>query len=112
MKKRNIKSIISEAAVCAVVLAILLTILIPTIARCIENGDINKYRSRIETLTSALNSAVASDNNAKEWLDLIQAKNSRKLFEELTASLGANKSAGIDPSEYYLQSSNGSIYVK
>ena len=112
MKKRNIKSIISEAAVCAVVLAILLTILIPTIARCIENGDINKYRSRIETLTSALNSAVASDNNAKKWLDLIQAKNSRKLFEELTASLGANKSAGIDPSEYYLQSSNGSIYVK
>lgn len=112
MSSKNIKQRIGEIAVCTVVLAILLTILIPTISKCMENGSENKCRKRLELITSALNTAVKDQENSEKWVMMFDQKNSRRLLDTLKLTMKPEAANRIDTSEYYIKSENGRLYVR
>ena len=112
MSSKNIKQRIGEIAVCTVVLAILLTILIPTISKCLENGSENKCRKRLELITAALNTAVKDQENSEKWVMMFDQKNSRRLLDTLKLTMKPEAANRIDTSEYYIKSENGRLYVR
>lgn len=109
---RNKKHLIGEIAVCVVALAILLTILIPTIAVCIENGSESRCRKKLQIINDALGAAVNDAENAEDWAGLLDGKNSRRLIDTLKLTMNPNDAAEIDSSLYYIINRDGRLYVK
>lgn len=109
---KNAKQFIGEIAVCTIALAILLTILIPTISVCMENGSQNRCRRRLQIITSALDAAVNDQENAGQWAELIDSKSSRRLLDTLKLTMDADDANEIDSSLYYIMVGNGELLVR
>lgn len=109
LEKRSKKNLIGEISVVAVALAILLTILIPTISKCIENSAIKKCTGKMTVLTDALNAAVNDEKTADKWLELLKEKRSQQILSALKLTMDAQTANSIDLSDYYLRNDNGEL---
>lgn len=109
---KNAKQLIGEIAVCVIALAILLTILIPTISTCMENGSENKCRKKLQIITTALDKAVNDAGASEQWSELINGKNSRRLLDTLKLTMTPDDANQIDTSQYFTVVDDGKLYIK
>lgn len=109
---KKTKQLIGEISVCAAALAILLTILIPTISVCVENGSETRCRERLQVLSDALNKAVADAAKENGGEGFFDGKNSRRLIEELISAVPPEDAEDLTPDEYYIISRDNRLYIK
>lgn len=112
MNLKITKQFIGEVSVCAVISAILLTILIPTISKCLENGDEKKCRRNLNQISSALDKAISNEGNSKKWIELLSKNNSVQTINALKLTMPAAKANKIDASDYYIKLSNGEFQIR
>lgn len=112
LHSKTVKRIIGEASVCVVISAILLTILIPTISKCLENGDEKKCRRNLDQISSALDKAINNESDSKKWIELLSKNNSAQTINALKLTMPAAKANKIDVSDYYIKSSNGEFQIR
>lgn len=107
----KIKNLISEIAVCIVAAAILLTVLIPTIAQSVKNGGENKSRHIMYYIKDALSAELNDKKNFQTWEKLLDGKSSSKIITELKKNMKAENAEKIGDGEYLIKYDNGKLFI-
>lgn len=111
MKNKIPKNLIAEILVITVALAIMLTILIPTISKCIDNYSINKCKSNMQLLTDALSERLNDASQKDKWQQLLSSKKSQQTLTELLKYIDNTDIKKLDISNYYLKTEQDRIYL-
>lgn len=111
MPNDKIKNLIGEIAVCVIAAAILLTVLIPTIAQSVKNGGEHKSRQTMSYIKDTLAEELNNKQNTENWEKLLNDKSSSKIIAELKKSMKADKAEKIADGEYFIKYEDGKLFI-
>lgn len=109
--KNKIKNLIAEITVCVIAVAILLTVMLPTISQSIENGNESKSRSVMYDIKNALNASLNDKEKADIWKKLFENKSSGKIIAELKKDMKEEKAKKITDGEYFIKYDDGKLFI-
>ena len=91
MKKINVGQLIGEIVVGIIVVALLCTILIPSISRCFENAAVKVCRKDMNNIMTTLETQLSANTEPQKWKQLLNEKKSQQLLSELVNLMGEDK---------------------
>lgn len=113
----NLKNVIkkinwSEAAVTAVIIILIGFIIIPSVNKCIINGNKNKCSSKMYLLITQLSNHLAEEPDGGEWHDMILNGHSDEALEILADEVKENKNWNIKSSDYYFEINGNELILR
>ncbi len=101
-----------EIAVTAVIAALAGVIILPSVAKCIDNGKKSKCSSRMYILADRLSRHMSGEGPEGEWHDMILNGKSGRALEIIAAEAKTEDGWTINPEDFYFERRDNIIYVR
>ena len=108
LKKINVGQLIGEIVIGIIVVALLCTILIPSISRCFENAAVKVCRKDMNNIMATLEAQLNSNAEPQKWKQLLNEKKSQQLLSELVNLMSEDKKPE-NISDYYFFSEGNEL---
>lgn len=113
LKNINFKRIKwKEIAVTAVIAVLAGVIILPSVAKCIDNGKKSKCSSQMYILADRLSLHMSGEGPEGEWHYMILNGKSGKALEILTGEAKTEYGWTINPEDFYFERRDNIIYVR
>lgn len=113
LKNINLKRIKwKEIAVTAAVAALAGVIIIPSVAKCVDNDKKSKCGSRMYVLADRLSAHMSGEGPDGEWHNMVLGGKSVEALEILAAEAKADEGWIINPEDFYIERRDNIIYVR
>lgn len=110
LKIKSTRYLIGQIITGALILALLCTIVIPSLSRCFENADIKKCTRDMKNIMNTFEKVLNTGNDADKWKELLSQKKSQQLLAEIVPLMPPEQQV-LDTQDYYFENDGDTLRI-